>query len=140
MGLSQGEEAEAVVQVPVGEEDALDGGVARAARVDRWKALDLLANLGRRVDEEPVVAVRADRDRLLGPRGCLDCPCAYATAVRTAAVPLGESSPRRRAEHPDQHQCPEMPQPFGSGRGLERRAAEGFSGRLATQMPSKSSA
>ena len=32
---------------------------------------------------------------------------------------LGEAATGRRAEHPDQHQCPETPQPFASGARLE---------------------
>src|SRR3954471_14560515 len=46
----------------------------------------LLAQIGRRVDEKPVVAVGADRDRRLG--ACQSGIAARLPANRTAAIPL----------------------------------------------------
>ena len=54
-----------MVEITVGEHDALDGRVALRARVELVEALYLLADLGGRVEQKPRVAVSANRYRLL---------------------------------------------------------------------------
>jgi len=70
-------------------------------RVQPGEGLDLGADVGRRVDQEPLTAVGADRDRRLGA-GELR-PGAHGSAHRAAAVPLRRATPGGRSQHPQQH-------------------------------------
>src|SRR5262249_17569221 len=97
MRLAQRQQAEGVVEVTVGEDDRVDGGMPGAARMESGEAFDLLADPRRDVQQDPALAVRADGHAFLGPRRRADRACANTATVRTAAVPLGKAAASRRA-------------------------------------------
>src|SRR5437667_95723 len=68
MGLAQRKDSEAVVEVSVREHDRLDRRMAGVPGVKRGEALDLRADLGRGVQQEPPVAAGAHREGVLGTR------------------------------------------------------------------------
>jgi hypothetical protein len=68
-------------------------------RLERLNGLNLRAQIGRGVDQEPVVAIRAQRDARLRARGNVAPP--RRTTIRAGAIPLRQSAARRRAEKPD---------------------------------------
>ena len=53
VGFAERQEAQGVVEIAVGEDDGLDGRVSRRLGMQAGKALDLLPDLRRRVQEEP---------------------------------------------------------------------------------------
>src|SRR5947207_15888511 len=106
MGLAERKEAEAVVEIAAGENDASDRRVTRTARVKRREALDLWADLGRGVEQDPALTVGADGNAFLGSRLRVDRRCARPAAVRAAAIPLREAPSRGRAEHANSHRAP----------------------------------
>src|SRR5438552_1824189 len=93
--LPEREEPETVVEVTIREQERLNRGVATVARVERRKALDLRADLGRGVQQKPALAIGADRDRFLAPRHGRHRAFADPTAVRTATIPLREPAAGR---------------------------------------------
>src|SRR4051812_4246465 len=103
VGLPQRQQPQAVVEVAVRQHQARDRRVARLARGERGEALDLRADLGRDVQQEPGGTVGADRHRLLrpGPHGARPAP--RLSAVVTAAVPLRHTATGRGTEDADFH-------------------------------------
>jgi hypothetical protein len=95
MGFAQREQPEAMVHVAVADQHAGDGRVARAAWMQAIETFDLRADLGRGIQQEPMLVVGTDRDRLLGARARLQGAAAYATAIRAAAVPLWKPAASR---------------------------------------------
>src|SRR5262245_40339057 len=83
--------------------------MARPAWVQSRKAFDLLADLGRGIEENPALAARADGDRFLRARGRANASGTHTATVWTPAVPLGKPAPRRRPQHADAHALP-LPQ------------------------------
>src|SRR3954462_10199672 len=77
--------------------------MARLARGERGEALDLRAELGRDVQQEPGGTVGADRHRLLGPGPHGPCPEPRFAAVFTAPIPLRYTATGRRTEDADFH-------------------------------------
>src|SRR2546430_2603325 len=101
--LAKREQAEAVIEVSVREDDGGDGGMPRLLRMERRKALDLLPDLRRGIEEHPVLAVAADGDAFLGSGNRLQGAGSDAPTVGAAAVPLGKPSTCSRAQNPDAH-------------------------------------
>jgi hypothetical protein len=68
--------------------------------VKLWRCDQLLAQIGRRIDQEPVIAVGADRDRSLGALklGMLGSRC---QANRATAIPLRNATTCRGAQDDD---------------------------------------
>ena len=60
-GLSQQHDSNRVIELRIGEDDAFDRHVARTFGHRRWKSAQLLANVGRGVQEEPPTTVGAHR-------------------------------------------------------------------------------
>src|SRR3954468_17738672 len=98
-----------MIEIAVGEQDAGDGGLPAGAGPQRGEALDLGADLGRDVDQEPGIAVGADRHRLLRARARAGGPAARRLAVVTPAVPLRETTTCRRSENANLHSINRFP-------------------------------
>src|SRR5687767_11753679 len=94
--------------------------MALAARPQRITGLDLRTNFGRDVDQEPGVAVGADRDRLLRARAETRVAAAHALTIGAAAIPLRKAATGRRTEDADL-QCEGLP-PLELVRERRRRA------------------
>jgi predicted metal-dependent hydrolase len=62
-GLSNKGDAEGMIQLGVGDHDSLERNVAHGGRSRAVEASELLADIGRRIQQEPVMAVGADRGR-----------------------------------------------------------------------------
>src|SRR4030095_9018732 len=90
MRFAQGQEAQAMIQIAVRQQDRGDRRVTGPARMKRRVALDLLADLRRAIQQEPSIAIGADGHGFLGPRGYPRVACAYAAAVGANTVPLPE--------------------------------------------------
>src|SRR5438128_1081557 len=54
LGFTQREQAEAMIEIPVGEHDRRHGRISNRAWVERGEALDLLSYIGRGIEEKPV--------------------------------------------------------------------------------------
>src|ERR1700722_2725023 len=65
-----------------------------------WGRDQLLAQIGRRIDQEPVIAVGADRDRGLGAPEFRMLVSRF-PANRTAAIPLRDTTTSRGAQDDD---------------------------------------
>ncbi len=122
--LAQGQQPQAMVEIAVRQDQPGDRRVSRLARGERREALDLRADLGRDVQQEPGGAVGADRHRLLrpGPHGARPTP--RLAAVVTAAVPLRHAATGRRTEDADFHVtgCDLVGGPLAPKRRRSRRA------------------
>ena len=70
----------------------------RAARMQARRRDDLLAQIRRRIEKQPALAVGADRERGLAAR--LDALIAAPGKLtdRAEAIPLGKAAARRRTE------------------------------------------
>ena len=91
------EQAQDVVEIRVGQQDGLDGTVARGlrGRLQTWEGLDLRAEIGRGVDQEPALAIGADGHAGLGARR--NDPLPRLKTIRAGTIPLGQSAARRRS-------------------------------------------
>src|SRR3954468_13613725 len=92
-----------MVQVAAREHDACDGCVSQTSWMQLGEGFELLANLGRSVDQKPGTAVSADGDRLLRARAGAQLTAPNAGAIRTAAVPLRKAATSSRAQDANQH-------------------------------------
>jgi hypothetical protein len=102
--LAQGEEAEDMVDVGVGEDDSGNGSVAgRGAGMELGRGFDLLAEIRGCAEQIPTVAVGGDRYLCLRAGFAAQGTGAQATAVRTCAVPLRKSSSGGGAEDVNAH-------------------------------------
>ena len=94
-----------MVDIAIGQEDRLDRAVPQPviAGVQRRRRGDLLAQIRRGIDQEPGFPVGRNREARLGPR--LDAGIAGPgqTTHRAAAVPLGNTAARCRAENDGLH-------------------------------------
>jgi len=91
-----------MIHVGVGQHDADDGAVPRpVSRVERRRLNDLLTQVWRCVEQEPVLVINGNRQRGLGSGDCRGITRPRTTAVRTAAIPLGEAPSRGRSESGD---------------------------------------
>ena len=92
-----------VVQLGVGQDDALDRHVAHARGRGRGQPAELVADIGRGVEQEPALAVRADGGGGLAARhGALGIG-ARDTTGGAPAVPLGEAPAGGGTEQNDVH-------------------------------------
>ena len=94
-GLAQQQQTQRVVQLGVGEQHRLQRRGPVAVRVQGGEGLDLGADVGRGVDQEPPPAVGADRDRRLGARGG---PAPERTAAHTGQPQFHCGEPPPAAE------------------------------------------
>ena len=86
--FTQKELAQNVVKIRVGQQDAVNRSIARAAlgRVQTGKGLDLLPKVRRGIDQKPSRAIRADGHARLGTGGYEPPSCQEAIMAR--AIPL----------------------------------------------------
>jgi hypothetical protein len=90
--LPEQQEPEAVVEVTVAQKDSTNRRVAPVARMQPRKSLDVAVNVRGRIEQEPVVTVRGDGDRLLRPRKGPDRALAQTATIRATTVPLRKSA------------------------------------------------
>lgn len=95
MILPEREQAQAVIQIPIGEKDGLNRRVPRVPRMERFEAFDLNTDVRRGIDQEPVSLIRTDADRFLSARAGFNQPLPQTSTIRAAAVPLREPSAGR---------------------------------------------
>src|SRR5215212_10096356 len=102
-GLSQQQQTEGVIELGVGEQHGLQRRVPDPAWVQGREGLDLSANVGGSVEQEPSPVVGSHRDRRLGARTAGPRAVAHSPTLRATAVPLREPSSRCRSEHTHPH-------------------------------------
>jgi hypothetical protein len=96
--LPQGQKACDMVDVAIGDDHGGDGAVALSAWFEGMRPDDLLAKIGRSVQQDEAIAVRSDREAGLG-RGLdtrIAAPCKRADG--TTAIPLRIASARSCAQ------------------------------------------
>ena len=126
--LAERQEADDVVEIPVGERDGRDRGVAGRARPEPVEALDVAQDVRRGVDEQLRAALDtdgADGDRVLRARRDARVPRPGERAVVAAAVPLGKAAPRTGAEHLNAHGLQIYRRAAPAATGPRRRGATG---------------
>src|SRR5215212_5300606 len=106
-GLSQQQQTEGVIELGVGEQHGLQRRVPDPAWVQGREGLDLSANVGGSVEQEPSPVVGAHRDRRLGARTAGPRAVAQGPTLRATAVPLRKPSSRCRSEHTHPHTLPQ---------------------------------
>jgi len=106
LGLAQVDEAGDVVDVRIGDDDGLDRRIAQRAvlvGMEFRRLVDLLAQIGRGVEQHPVLAVGADGEGRLCARAIALRAGADGRRMDAVAVPLRETAARGRAENFDEH-------------------------------------
>ena len=136
MALAQAQEPGDMVDVTVGQHHRGDRAVpGRCLRVQCRRGKDLLAQVGRGVEQHPALVVGRNRERALGAparRGILP---PGTCSDRAGAVPLRIAAARRRAQDDDSHACPSPPAPQLSAPGLLRPGARRLVYSLAAAQP-----
>ena len=95
-----------LIDLAAGQQECLDGAAARAAAWMQYRRPpNLLRQIGRGIDENPILAVGGDGETGLGTRPNPWIAGPGQLADGAAAVPLWEASTRRRAKH----DCGEAP-------------------------------
>src|SRR5208282_4964744 len=95
-----------MVDIAVGQDDRLEGARPRAVAGFRTQLRihgDLLTQIRRGAEQDPVGAIRADREGGLGSRGKSGRAHANGAAIRTVAIPLRETAAGARSEDFYQH-------------------------------------
>ncbi len=98
--------AQRVIELRIRQHDGLDGNVANARTAHGagpGEPRQLVAHIGRRIDQEPLDAVRADGDGRLRPGVDASGIGAGGAAGGAPAVPLGDGAPGGGAEKNDLH-------------------------------------
>ncbi len=101
--LAQGKQAKDMVQIPVRQGDGGYRRVAGGPRVQTREALDLPVDVGRRVHEQPAVALRRNGDGVLRSRHHARVPRPREHAVVASTVPLRKAPSGSRAEDSGAH-------------------------------------
>jgi hypothetical protein len=93
--FTQEKKAEDMIEIGVGEEHAFDWRIACFSRrwLERRKRLDLRAQVGRCVDEEPALAIRAEGNA--GLRTRMNCAGARLLTIRAGTIPLRQATAGR---------------------------------------------
>lgn len=91
-----------MIEIAVGQHDALNGRVTGGPRVQRREGFDLLSYFRRRTNQILSAPICAHRHRFLCAGLGLQAAIAQARAIRAPTVPLREASARSRAEHANQ--------------------------------------
>ena len=100
LALAQSQKAGRGIDLGVGEHDRADRRVAPLAPgVERGRRQDLLAQIDRGVEQEPVFAVDGEREAGLGARLHPRVAAPGEAADPAAAVPLRHAAAGARAEH-----------------------------------------
>ena len=89
-----------MIDVGVGQQNCGDRRMAPLSfRLERRRRQNLLAQVDRRVEQEPVRSVHAHREARLGARLHPRVAAPSEAADATATIPLRHASPGARAEH-----------------------------------------
>lgn len=95
--LAQGQQARAVIDLAIEQDDAGNRRVAQLARrLQRRKGFNLRTDVRRGIAQNPLLAIVGDGDGRLRTRLRPQAAGPHATAVAAVAVPLGESRHRRQ--------------------------------------------
>ena len=100
--LAQAEEARDMVDIAVRQGDRFDRARTRAVLGGRGqlrRRCDLLAQIGRGVEEKPVLTVAADRCRGLRSRDISGSAAAHRAAISAIAIPLRKPAAGARSEN-----------------------------------------
>jgi hypothetical protein len=102
--LAQGQQAGAMVDLAVQQDDSADGRVAQCAgRLQGGKGFELGTDIRGGVAQYPVLAVVAQGNRGLAARLRAQAAGAYAAAVAAVAIPLGKTAACGGTENLDMH-------------------------------------
>src|SRR5882757_10044010 len=104
-GFAQHEKTDAVIDLPIDQHDAADGGIARRARrLQERIRLQLDEDVRGDIDERPLALIAAaDDERGLGSRPRPQGAVADARAITAVAIPLRKAAAGSRPQHPDFH-------------------------------------
>src|SRR5690554_2458710 len=95
-----------MVDLAVHQHDGGNTGITRALfQLQQREALQLGANIGRGVEQDPVGAVEAGGDGGLGAGLSVQCAVAQPLAVGAVAVPLRKAAPGGGAQYLYFHYC-----------------------------------
>jgi hypothetical protein len=98
--FAQSQQTGDVIDLRVHQHHGLDGGVAQSvARAQLRMGADLQADVGRRIEQHPRVAVRRNRDGALCPSLRAQFAQALTSAQTAVAVPLREAAAGARTKH-----------------------------------------
>lgn len=104
-----------MVDLRIHQHDADDAGIAQGpSRLQRRLGADLAQDIGRGVEQNPVDAIGADRDRGLGTRQGPHAAIAHTGAIAAVAVPLREAATGCRTENEYFH-APSLHAGLGAG-------------------------
>jgi hypothetical protein len=97
------QQPENLVEIASGQDNAFDRGVPETAGVQLWSRFNLCAQIGRGVQQEPMLIVGGDGNLDLRPgRGVQQTPSLTA-AVRATAIPLWKAAAGRRTQNFNSH-------------------------------------
>ena len=95
-----------MIEVAVRQHDRGDRRLADGARMQGWERVDLLADVGRGVQENPALVIGGDCDALLRTGARWNRSRADTPAVRASAIPLREPAAGGGAEDANAHGAP----------------------------------
>ena len=102
--LAQQHDAERMIGLRVGEHDSFDRDLTNVPScAGRWQKRELLADVGRCVQNEPAAPVAADRRRRMPARPCRRRIHPRKVTPWTPAVPLGEAAAGSASEQEEMH-------------------------------------
>jgi len=100
--LAQHIQAGSVVDLRVYQKDGADGSVAqRAPWLQRRKCAQLLQDVRRCVEQQPICVVATHHNRRLRARAVIWAAAAYGRAVKAVAIPLRKAATGSSAENMD---------------------------------------
>src|ERR1700686_2056185 len=104
IAFTQHQQAGHVIDLRVHGHHGCDTAVTHTTRRLKFgMGRDLRKQVGRRVENEPVLAVRADHDRRLRTPLRIQRAVAYTVAIPAVAVPLRKTAARGRTKYLDLH-------------------------------------
>ena len=107
--LAQHVEAGGVVDLSIDQDDGLEAAAAQfRPRPGSGEGTQLLQDVRRGIDQDPVRPIRADGNRRLGARRGFDAAVAHAATIAAGAVPLRKTAAGTGAEYMDFHASPFM--------------------------------
>ena len=92
-----------MVEIAAGDQDASNWALPHCAWLEFRRALNLRAQIRRRVEQEPLFAAAADGDLTLRAGACAQFPLSDASTQDTPTVPLRKSPTRGRTQNLDPH-------------------------------------
>src|SRR5262249_11921371 len=95
---------ENLIKIRTRQDNAGNWRVAQSiVRMKEWICFDLIADVGRNIQQEPAFSVRTDGNLQLGPRLALEGAIPQGPAIAASTVPLGKAAARGGSEDVDIH-------------------------------------